>query len=306
MTALTANECCARGGGETASPRSMPAEPGALREAVRKEYARSALTAEGTESGAARRFYSDEELEALPQTAARASLGCGNPMAVADLREGETVLDLGSGGGIDVLLSARRVGPSGYVYGLDMTEEMLELARTNAAEAGAENVEFLFGYMEDIPLPDQSVDAVISNCVINLSADKQAVLREIARVLRPGGRVGVYDVVAENGMSEAERLEQGSWVGCIAGALTFEEYRRGLEEAGLTGVEITPRHQETDRMHSCTVRARRPSAHPAHGAEPPSTSTAAGISRPNLAPLPRGPGAPEEVGAGYLGSEQCC
>lgn len=262
MTARTvANECCARGGGEPGSALSVRDEPGALRETVRKEYARTALAVEGTESEIARRFYSDEELGALPQAAARASLGCGNPMAVADLREGETVLDLGSGGGIDVLLSARRVGPSGYVYGLDMTEEMLELARTNAAEAGVENVEFLFGYMEDIPLPDQSVDAVISNCVINLSADKQAVLREIARVLRPGGRAGIYDVVAENGMSEAERLEQGSWVGCIAGALTFDEYRRGLEEAGLTDVEITSHHLETDRMHSCTVRARRPRQH---------------------------------------------
>ena len=241
-------ECCSGG----------PDPAAALREQVREEYAETARSAAETDGGCGRLYYSDEELGALPQAAAQASRGCGNPMAVADLRAGETVLDLGSGGGIDVLLSARRVGPSGYVYGLDMTEEMLDLARSNAAEAGAENVEFLFGYMEDIPLPDQSVDVVISNCVINLSADKQAVLQEIARVLRPGGRTGIYDVVAENGMTEAERLEQGSWVGCIAGTLTFDEYRTGLEQAGLTAVEITPHHQETDRMHSCTIRARRP------------------------------------------------
>ena len=230
----------------------------ALREKVREAYAKTALSAAGAEPEFARRHYSDDEMGVLPQSAAGASRGCGNPMAVADLRKGETVLDLGSGGGIDVLLSARRVGRSGFVYGLDMTEEMLELARANAAEAGAENVEFLFGYMEDIPLPDESVDVVISNCVINLSADKQAVLREIARVLRPGGRTGIYDVVAENGMNEAERLERGSWVGCIAGALTFDEYRLGLEEAGLTNIEITPHHQETTGMHSCTIRAHRP------------------------------------------------
>lgn len=229
-----------------------------LREQVRREYAETARSAAAADSGCGSLYYSDEELGALPQAAAGASRGCGNPMAVADLRAGETVLDLGSGGGIDVLLSARRVGPSGYVYGLDMTEEMLDLARANAAEAGAENVEFLFGYMEDIPLPDQSIDVVISNCVINLSADKQAVLQEIARVLRPSGRTGIYDIVADNGMTEAERLEQGSWVGCIAGALTFDEYRESLKQAGLTNIEITPHHQETPRMHSCTIRARRP------------------------------------------------
>ena len=244
----TEADCCSGG--------SNPAAD--LWEQVREEYAETARSAAAADSGCGSLYYSDEELGALPQAAAGASRGCGNPMAVADLRAGETVLDLGSGGGIDVLLSARRVGPSGYVYGLDMTEEMLNLARANAAEAGAENVEFLFGYMEDIPLPDQSIDVVISNCVINLSADKQAVLQEIARVLRPGGRTGIYDVVADNGMTEAERLEQGSWVGCIAGALTFDEYRESLEQAGLTNIEITPRHQETPRMHSCTIRARRP------------------------------------------------
>lgn len=241
-------DCCSGG----------PNPAGGLREQIREEYAETARSAAAADSGCGSLYYSDEELGALPQAAAGASRGCGNPMAVADLRAGETVLDLGSGGGIDVLLSARRVGPSGYVYGLDMTEEMLNLARANAAEAGAENVEFLFGYMEDIPLSDQSIDAVISNCVINLSADKQAVLQEIARVLRPGGRTGIYDIVADNGMTEAERLEHGSWVGCIAGALTFDEYRESLEQAGLTNIAITPHHQETPRMHSCTIRARRP------------------------------------------------
>ena len=249
----------------------------AIRERVREEYAQAARSARdltgggsccngegccgGTGAGEAEiahRHYSDAELGELPAAAAEASRGCGNPMAVADLRPGETVLDLGSGGGIDVLLSARRVGPDGFAYGLDMTEEMLELARANAAQAGVENVEFLAGLMESIPLPDNSVDVVISNCVINLSTDKQAVFREIARVLRPGGRCGIYDIVAENGMSQEERLDRGSWVGCIAGALTFEEFQTGLEEAGLTNIEITPHHQETNKMHSCIIRATHP------------------------------------------------
>lgn len=249
----------------------------AVRERVREEYAQTARSAHhltdgtgesccngeaccGGPGGAeiAHRHYSDDELRALPPAVAEASRGCGNPLAVADLRPGETVLDLGSGGGIDVLLSARRVGPDGFAYGLDMTEEMLDLARANAAQAGVENVEFLAGLMEDVPLPEASVDVVISNCVINLSTDKRAVFREIARVLRPGGRCGIYDIVAENGMSGEERLERGSWVGCIAGALTFDEYRQGLEEAGLTEIEITSHHLETDGMHSCTIRAARP------------------------------------------------
>ena len=203
-------------------------------------------------------LYGAGNLVDLPPAAALASLGCGNPLAVAELREGEVVLDLGSGGGIDVLLSARRVGATGFVYGLDMTDEMLDLARRNAAEAGATNVEFLHGRIEDVPLPEASVDVVISNCVVNLSPDKSAVLREIARVLRPGGRMGVTDVVAEDHVSPAERAARGSHVGCIAGALSFAEYRSGLADAGLVDVSVEPTHAVADGMHSAVVRARKP------------------------------------------------
>jgi SAM-dependent methyltransferase len=203
--------------------------------------------------------YTDLDRASLPDSAVLASLGCGNPTAVAELREGETVLDLGSGGGIDVLLSAKRVGPSGFAYGLDMTDEMLELARRNAAEAGATNVEFRKGRMESIPLPDASVDVVISNCVINLSIDKLAVFTEIARVLRPGGRMGVSDIVADDGLTATERAERGSFAGCIAGALSFTEFRAGLEAAGLTDVSIVPTHAEAQGIHSAIVRATKPS-----------------------------------------------
>jgi arsenite methyltransferase len=202
--------------------------------------------------------YSAEELASLPEAAALASLGCGNPLAVADLHEGERVLDLGSGGGIDVLLSAKRVGPTGRAFGLDMTDEMLALAQRNAAEAGADNVEFLKGHIEAIPLPANSIDVVISNCVINLAADKTAVFREITRVLRPGGRLGVSDIVADDSLSTAERLEQGSYVGCIAGALSFSEFEAGLREAGLEDISITPTHQETAGMTSAIIRAHKP------------------------------------------------
>jgi arsenite methyltransferase len=203
-------------------------------------------------------LYPGDDIEALPEEAVLASLGCGNPFAVADLRGGETVLDLGSGGGIDVLLSAKRVGADGFAYGLDMTDEMLELARANAAKAGATNVEFLKGEIEAVPLPDASVDVVISNCVINLSTDKPRVFAEIARVLRPGGRVGVSDVVAADDLTPAERAERGSHVGCIAGALSFAEYRAGLEGAGLTDVEVEPTHEVADRMYGAVVRAAKP------------------------------------------------
>jgi arsenite methyltransferase len=203
-------------------------------------------------------LYSAADRAELPDAAVEASLGCGNPLMVADLHEGETVLDLGSGGGIDVLLSARRVGSTGWAYGLDMTDEMLELARRNAAEAGATNVEFLRGQIEDIPLPAESVDVVISNCVINLSTDKSAVFAATHRVLKPGGRIGVSDVVAEDQLTAQQRGERGAWVGCIAGALTFAEYRQGLTEAGFVDVEITPTHQVTDGMHAAIVRARKP------------------------------------------------
>ena len=202
-------------------------------------------------------LYGDERSE-LPQTAVTASLGCGNPVAVAELHEGETVLDLGSGGGIDVLLSAQRVGPTGTVYGLDMTDEMLALAQRNAEAARASNVHFLKGLIEAIPLPAGSVDVVISNCVINLSTDKPAVLAEISRVLRPGGRIGISDVVAEDRLSEGERADRGSFVGCIAGALSEGEYRAGLEDAGLTDIELRFTHRVADGMHAAIVRARKP------------------------------------------------
>ena len=203
-------------------------------------------------------LYNDVDRAGLPDAAILASLGCGNPTAVAQLREGERVLDLGSGGGIDVILSARRVGPSGRAIGLDMTDEMLDLATRNAAEAGVTNVEFVRGTIEAIPLPTASVDVVISNCVINLAADKSAVLAEIARVLRPGGRMGVSDVVAEDRLSPAERAERGNLVGCIAGALSFAEYRTGLEAVGLTGIELRPTHAVGDGLHSAIIRAVKP------------------------------------------------
>jgi SAM-dependent methyltransferase len=208
--------------------------------------------------GFGEQLYDETEREGLPAEAVLASLGCGNPIAVADLHPGETVLDLGSGGGIDVLLSARRVGPTGTVYGLDMTEEMLQLARANAARAGATNVQFLRGRIEDIPLPAESVDVVISNCVVNLSTDKPAVLAEIARVLRPGGRIGISDVVAEDHLSPADRTLRGSHVGCIAGALSFSEYQDGLAAAGLADITITATHQVTDGMHGAIVKATKP------------------------------------------------
>jgi SAM-dependent methyltransferase len=203
-------------------------------------------------------LYELDQRQELPDAAVLASLGCGNPIAVAELREGETVLDLGSGGGIDVILSARRVGATGRAFGLDMTDEMLDLARRNAEEANADNVEFLKGYIEDVPLPDQSVDVVISNCVINLSPDKPRVFDEIRRVLRPGGRIGISDVVASDELSPADRAERGSFVGCIAGALSFAEYRTGLERAGFGEIELTPTHAVADGIHSVIVRARRP------------------------------------------------
>jgi SAM-dependent methyltransferase len=217
------------------------------------------LDADGTGRWGPER-YAALDLVDLPNAAVLASLGCGNPTAVAELREGETVLDLGSGGGIDVLLSARRVGPTGRAIGVDMTDEMLELATRNAAEAGATNVEFRKGTIESIPVDDATVDVVISNCVINLAADKAAVFREIARVLRPGGRVGVSDIVADDALTPAERAERGSFAGCIAGALSFAEYTAGLEAAGMTDVEIEPTHAVADGLYGAIIRASRPGA----------------------------------------------
>jgi len=203
-------------------------------------------------------LYREGETDGLPAEAVRASLGCGNPIAVADLHPGERVLDLGSGGGIDVLLSARRVGPSGFAYGVDMTDEMLELARANAARAGAGNVEFLKGQIEDLPLPDAAVDVVISNCVINLSVDKPAVLAEMFRVLVPGGRIGITDVVAEDHLSAADRAAAGSYAGCIAGALSRAEYLGGLAAAGFTDASVTFTHEAAPGMHSAIIRAVKP------------------------------------------------
>jgi arsenite methyltransferase len=241
-----------------------------LREEVRGRYAKAATSGyccgpeccghdETLENDLTDGAYSGEELGAIPTEAADASMGCGNPTAVADLAKGDRVLDLGSGGGIDVLLSARRVGPTGFVYGLDMTDEMLELARANAIEAEATNVEFIKGYIEHIPLDAESIDVVISNCVINLSTDKSAVFDEIHRVLIPGGRVGITDIVANDSLTQAQRAERGNWVGCIAGALSYSEYRVLLEGAGFEEIALDPTHEATDGMDSVIIKARKPS-----------------------------------------------
>jgi len=205
-------------------------------------------------------LYDADEQAELPAEAVAASLGCGNPTAVAALRPGERVLDLGSGGGIDVLLSARRVGETGFAYGVDMTDEMLDLARANAVKAGAANVEFLKGTIEDVPLPDGSVDVVISNCVINLSVDKPRVLAEMHRVLTPGGRIGISDVVAEDHLTADDRAERGSYVGCIAGALSRGEYLDGLAAAGFVDAEVEFTHEAAPGMHGAIVRATKPAA----------------------------------------------
>ena len=254
-----------------------------IHDEVRARYAQAALAA------AARRTDSDAQASCcgpdgsavfgellydagdradLPEAAILASLGCGNPTAVAELRPGERVLDLGSGGGIDVILSARRVGPTGRAFGLDMTDEMLDLAVRNAAEAGVDNVEFVRGTIEAIPLPASTIDVVISNCVINLAADKASVFREIARVLRPGGRVGVSDVVADDSLSPEQRAERGSYSGCIAGALSFAEYRAGLTAAGLTDIDIAPTHAVADGLFGAIVKATKPLDAPAAGSLP--------------------------------------
>jgi SAM-dependent methyltransferase len=243
-----------------------------IHETVRLHYAQAALGVLNgenccTDSGNyGSEFYSALERDELPGAAVMASLGCGNPIAVAEIHEGERVLDLGSGGGIDVLLSAKRVGPTGRAFGLDMTDEMLALAQRNAAEAGATNVEFLKGHIEAIPLPAASIDVVISNCVVNLAVDKPAVFREIARVLRPGGRIGITDIVADDSLTARQRAERGSYAGCIAGALTFSEFRAGLEAVGLAGVSLTVSHQVADGMYSAIVKATKPVAGAAEGA----------------------------------------
>lgn len=231
---------------------------------VRDHYASAALTAAqgiaccDDQEPVGSSLYSALERDELPDAAVLASLGCGNPIAVADLQPGDRVLDLGSGGGIDVLLSARRVGPTGRAFGLDMTDEMLALAQQNAVDAGATNVEFLKGHIEAIPLPAGSVDVVISNCVVNLAADKAAVFREIARVLRPGGRIGITDIVAEDHLSVQDRAERGSLTGCIAGALSMSEFRAGLEDVGLTDIRLTPSHVVVEGMISTIIQATKP------------------------------------------------
>jgi arsenite methyltransferase len=239
-----------------------------IRERVRRTYAEAALHV-GVGCGCgpggccdagtsvAGELYGEQAGE-VPEGAALASLGCGNPVAVAELHPGEVVLDLGSGGGIDVILSAKRVGPDGLAYGLDMTDEMLELARRNATEAAAANVQFLKGYIEEVPLPAGSVDVIISNCVINLSADKPRVFEEMARVLRPGGRLGISDIVAADDLTPTQRAERGSWAGCIAGALSFGEYEADLRRAGFMDVRLTPTHEVSDGIFSAIVRATKP------------------------------------------------
>ncbi|MGA7397317.1 MAG: arsenite methyltransferase [Solirubrobacterales bacterium] len=270
------DDCCGEGSGcgcDAGKDQLVPAEAGDIKEVVRERYAAAATNASGRDASCCSNdtvitdeqravfgsnLYEDGDRDSVPEAAQLISLGCGNPTAVAELTEGQTVLDLGSGGGIDVLLSARRVGPTGKAYGLDMTEEMLELARSNQREAGVENVEFLRGEIEKIPLPDASVDVVISNCVINLSGDKPQVLREAARVLRPGGSFAVSDVIADPDMSEATRADMMEWTGCIAGALTRDEFERDLAAAGFESIEINETHRVHDQAASAIVRARKP------------------------------------------------
>ena len=281
---------------------TQPADPDTLREQVRARYAAAATkltvgagdcgcgqpadcgcdsgccggpAATAEEPGFGAGLYATLDRDQLPDSAVLASLGCGNPTAVAELHAGETVLDLGSGGGIDVLLSARRVGPSGTAYGLDMTEEMLALARANATEAGATNVEFLKGQIEAIPLPAETIDVVISNCVVNLSTDKPAVFAETYRVLKPGGRIGITDVVADDQLSVEDRAERGGWVGCIAGALTKTEYEHGLAAAGFADIAVLFTHPVGDGLHSAIIKATRP-------ANPGSTAALATTSRREL------------------------
>jgi arsenite methyltransferase len=249
----------------------MSATADRLREEVRLRYAQAASKVEegnapgcgdGSccegdvgEAGFGEALYSVEERGEVPDSAALASLGCGNPAAIAQLHEGEVVLDLGSGAGMDVLLSAKRVGPTGTAYGLDMTDEMLALARGNADKAGATNVHFLKGLIEAIPLPANSVDVIISNCVINLSTEKADVLLEMSRILKPGGRLGISDVVAEDGLTEEEQAERGSYVGCIAGALSKAEWEVGLDAVGFENISVEFTHEVADGIHGAIIKA---------------------------------------------------
>jgi len=289
----------------------MTLDENAIHEEVRARYAEAARAASASRSDSAAQasccgpdgsaafgelLYAATDRAVLPDAAVLASLGCGNPTAVAELREGERVLDLGSGGGIDVILSARRVGPTGRAFGLDMTDEMLELAVRNAAEAGVTNVEFVRGTIEAVPLPSATIDVVISNCVINLAADKAAVFREIARVLRPGGRVGVSDVVADDSLSVEDRAQRGSFAGCIAGALSFDEYRLGLAAVGLTDVELVPTHAVADGLYAAIIRATKPVVAPPVEALP---------TMPEL-PRPLALAGSATEAAGCCGGGGCC
>jgi arsenite methyltransferase len=257
-----------------------------LRDEVRRRYAEAAVSVGDGGRGCCpdgspdakfgEALYDAEERGLLPDAAVLASLGCGNPTAVADLHEGETVLDLGSGGGIDVILSAKRVGPTGRAYGLDMTDEMLALARRNAEEAEIGNAVFLKGVIEEIPLPPETVDVVISNCVINLSVDKAAVLTEMARVLKAGGRLGISDVVAEDPLTPEQRAERGSYCGCIAGALSKSEYEEGLKAAGFEDVRVEFTHEVADGMHGAIVKGVRSARAPRRAQLPIATASGEG------------------------------
>ena len=268
-------ECCAAGASTCGCSAGITGEPDDVREVVRERYAAAARAAAGSGETACscavgttdergrevfgETLYAGQELEGA-EDAVAASLGCGVPTAVADLAPGETVLDLGSGAGADVLISARRVAPGGKAIGLDMTDEMLDLARTNARKAGVTNVEFVKGYLEDMPLPDASVDVVLSNCVINLSGDKPKTISEAARVLRPGGRFAISDVIADPDMDEATKADMAAWTGCIAGALTETEFREILSAAGLGEIEIRPTHEVHAHASAAIIRARKPGA----------------------------------------------
>ena len=250
----SASSCCTPTS-DQADEASQPSQPAPPMSAKASCCGPTVLEVDDTFGSA---LYSQLDRDELPVAAVAASLGCGNPTAVADLRAGERVLDLGSGGGIDVLLSAKRVGPSGFAYGVDMTDEMLDLARANAARAQATNVQFVKGTIEDVPLPDGAVDVVISNCVINLSVDKPAVLAEMFRVLTPGGRIGISDVVAEDELRADDRAERGSYVGCIAGALSRSEYLDGLAAVGFADATVEFTHEAAPGMHGAIVRAVKP------------------------------------------------
>jgi SAM-dependent methyltransferase len=280
--------CCgtahATGGCGCSAATVDTAAPQEIREVVREKYAAAALavsaqqaragccgSVELTDSEATHVFggslYDEAETDGAPESAVSASLGCGVPTAVADLRAGETALDLGSGAGADVLISARRVGPTGKAIGLDMTDEMLELARANAAHAGVENVEFVKGYIEEIPLANATVDVIVSNCVLNLSGDKRKVFREASRVLRPGGRFAVSDVIADAGMDDVTRADMAQWTGCIAGALTEQEFRECLGTSGFTDIEIRETHRVHKFASAAIIRARKPATSTIHVTE---------------------------------------